>query len=448
MIANSRPTVRPPAAWSFPQARRHVLDNGVEVALYPLPGQHVTSTRINLPVPMGAEPVEREGVATLVSRTMDEGTRSHTADQMAELFETNGVGLHAGVTAHGLWVDLEATQRNVRTAFDLARECLTEPAFPQEEVNRHRLQRLSQIDQDMADPSYRGTLEFVRTFYTPASRSSRPTGGSKQSLADLTRDDCVTFHDQWVRPDEAFVVVAGDFDEAAMLADLRETFGSWSVPGTRPVPHAAMDEPAADRGRVVFVDRPGSVQTDVHLGWVGPPRESGRQWAPYPALSFAVGGSPHARIDRVLREEKGFTYGMRGSFRPRADFGQFVVTGSVRGDATAESLKLLAEVFERADAGFTEAEMREAVDFLSMTAPARYATADSVADEAASLQLVGLDTDFITDYLAAMRELDVSDFDAAWQEWSNSPRTIVLVGDASAHADAVAQLGLGAVSVV
>ena len=443
-----RPDVRPPAAWQFPDARRHTLPNGIQVALYPLPGQHVTSTRINLPVPLAAEPKDREGVATIVSRTMDEGTASHTADEMAELLESNGIGLQAGVAQQGIWVDLEATTRSVSTAFELALAFLTEPVFPQEEVNRHRAQRISQIDHDLADPGYRATLEFVRTFYAPQSRISRPTGGTRESLGSLTREDCVQFHRQWVRPDDAFVVVAGDFPEGRMLDALSRTLGTWTVEGHAPSVPANTDRPADDRGRVVLVDRPGAVQTEIQLGWVGPGRESGSQWAPYPVLSYAIGGSPHARIDRVLREEKGYTYGMRGSFRPRSEFGQFLAAGSVRADATVDSLRLLTEIFDEANAGLTAEELREGVDFLSMTAPARYATADAVADEAASLQLVGLDTDFITEYLAAMRALDLDQVNSAWQQWSSQPRTIVLVGDAEKYREGVEQLDLGPITVV
>ncbi|GAB3586257.1 M16 family metallopeptidase [Calidifontibacter terrae] len=445
----TRPSVRPAPAWSFPAHHDHTLSNGLRVAIFELPGQHVTSTRLNLPVPMSAEPAGREGVATLVSRTMDEGTSTHTADEMAELFERGGIGLQAGVSVHGIWVDLEATARNADRAWELARECLAEPAFPESEVNRHRAQRLSQIDHDLADPGYRATLEFVRTFYTPESRSARPLSGSRENVAALTREDLVEFHRQWIRPDGAYLVVAGDVDAQRTIEALESNFGSWKVESPRPVPTTAgQDVPSAERGRVVFVDRPGSVQTELHLGWVGPARVDGAQWAPQPVLSYVVGGTPHARIDRVLREEKGYTYGMRGSFRPRSEFGQFVVSGSVRGDATAAALSDLTEIFAKANEGFTAQEVKEGVDFLSMTAPARYATADQVADEAAALQFAGLDTGFVTDYLAALRTVEVEQVDEAWRQWSSEPRTIVLVGDASAHADSVAALGLGDLTVL
>lgn len=445
----ARPAVQPPAPWSFPASTRRVLGNGIPVDVFHLPGQKITSTRINVPAPLAAEPREIEGVATIVSRTMDEGTRRHSADEMAERFERAGVGLHAGVGTHGLWMDLDATARQAPVAWDLGLECLAEPAFPEQEVNRHRQHRLSQHDHDLADPGYRALLEFVRTFFSPQSRVSRPSGGTRETLAGLTRDHCVDFHRRWVRPDDAFVVVAGDIDVDAAVDGLDRTLGGWAVDLPRhSAPESPQDAAADDRARVVFVDRPGAVQTQIHLGWVGPVRERGAQWAPYPALSYALSGTPHARVDKVLREDKGFTYGIRGAFRPRQDVGQFVCSGAVRADSTAESLRLLTEIFDGAADGFTEQELRESVDFLSRTAPGRYATADQVADEAAALAFSGLDTGFVTDYLAALLELTVDDLDAAWRRWLTTERTIVLVGDASAHAAAVDALGLGDLTVV
>ena len=94
-----------------------------------------------------------------------------------------------------------------------------------------------------------------------------------------------------------------------------------------------------------------------------------------------------ARLDAVLREEKGYTYGMRSSFRPRIGSGLFVTSGSVRADTTVEALGDALDILEAAREGFTPAETRSGIDFLSQTAPGRYATADAVADEAVARAL-------------------------------------------------------------
>ena len=99
------------------------------------------------------------------------------------------------------------------------------------------------------------------------------------------------------------------------------------------------------RGRVVVVDRPGSVQSEIAVAWQGPDRHATGGWARYPVIGYLLGGSPNARIDAVLREDK-FTYGIRSGFRPRRASGLFLTTGSVRADATVESVQILTELLD------------------------------------------------------------------------------------------------------
>lgn len=161
---------------------------------------------------------------------------------------------------------------------------------------------------------------------------------------------------------------------------------------------------------------------------------------------MALGGSPHARIDRVLREERGYTYGIRAGFRPRSSGGLTVVGGSVRADATVPALQELVQILERSD--LTEQEVRSAADFVTMTAPGRYATADAVADELISLADDGLDPGTVTRTLDHLRVLTADQVVRAWQEVLEGPGwTTVLVGDPD-HAEGVDGLGLGPVTVI
>jgi predicted Zn-dependent peptidase len=150
----------------------------------------------------------------------------------------------------------------------------------------------------------------------------------------------------------------------------------------------------------------------------------------------------------VLREEKGYTYGLRSVFRPRRVGGLFLTSGSVRADATVESVQLVLGILDRAREGFGDEEVTSGVDFISKTAPGRYATADAVADEAAALALDGLTTQFTTANLEAMRELDASALVESYRRWARGEWTVVVVGDASTFADGIRELGIGEVSIV
>lgn len=449
----TRPDVHPPAPWSFPEPIRRTLTNGVPLSVFNLPGQHVASLQIVMPLSAGVEPRDREGLATIVARTMDEGTTTHGPDEFAQLLERNGVALGASQSLLGLTMQLDVPTAAMRPALDLVRECLTEPAFPDEEVSRHVAARLSDIAHSLADAASRASLEWIGAHYDSAARASRPVAGSAGSVRAITAQDARDFHAANVTSAGAQVIVAADQDADQVFADVDAALGSWtaalaSPDVTGPVVDSAFDTMRTGGDRIIFVNRPGSVQTQVHLGWRGPSRHVEGGWAPYPVLSYLIGGSPGARIDRVLREEKGYTYGFGAGFQPRGAGGTFMAAGSVRGDATVDAIDQLWRVLDDLSKGFSDDELRSGVDYIGMTASGRYATADVVADQAAALALDGLGTESVSDYLRDLPRLTCTDLAQAWQTWATQTRTLVLVGDAEQHADAVAALGRGDVSVV
>jgi predicted Zn-dependent peptidase len=456
----ARPVVAPPAPWDFPEASTHDLPNGLRLLTYDVPGQYVLSLRLGLPISLRDEPRDREGVATIMARTLDEGTERWTAEEFARLLERKGVSFGAGMADAGLSLDLDVVKGNLEPALDLLRQILTEPTFPQTEVARQVRTRLAEIDQERAVPSARAGLELVRTLYALDDRSSRPTGGSRETVAPINRDDVAAFHAEHVFPAGVTMVVAGDLAGLDVPTLVDTALGGWGS-GSRERARY-LDRPATlatDRSRVVFVSRPGSVQTELVVGAPGPDRSVEGGWAPYPVLGFVLGGSPNARVDAVLREEKGYTYGIRSSFRPRRAGGLFLTSGSVRADSTVESLQLLVEILESGSNGFSDKEIRSGVDFISKTAPGRYATADAISDEAVSMALDGRTTEFVTSNLRDLRTVDAPRVDAAYARFARqagigqgshpgSGWTITLVGDADAHLDAIAALGLGDVTVV
>ncbi len=444
-----RPAVAPADPYAVPEPARRTLDNGLTVLAYDLPGQYVHSIRLAMPLPLRVEPRESEGVATIMARTLDEGTGRHTATEFARLLERRGVAYGAGAGDSGLSVEVDVAKGHLDYALDLLSQTLTEPAFPAEEVGRHVSTRLAEVEQERSMAAHRAASQFAATYFDPATRASRPVGGSAETVAGLTHDDVAGFHARHVGPEGATVVISGDLSALDPFAAIERALGGWRPSQDRVAPGPWVAAPVApDRIGVVIVDRPGSVQTELMVGCPGPDRHVDTGWAPYPMLAFALGGSPTSRIDALLREDRGYTYGMRSSFRPRRRGGLFVTAGSVRSEVTADALGLLLGVLDGARDGFTEAETRQAAHFLVLTAPSRFATADAVADEAASLSYDGLGTDFTSRTLAGIDRMDPEGLGAAYRRFVDGAWTIVLVGDAATFADGVGALGRGALRVV
>lgn len=442
-----RPEVRAPGEWAFPVPRQHQLPNGMRLLVVDLPGQHVLSLRVNLRLPVSHEEPGTEGATLLMARALDEGTSRHTSEELAELAERNGIAWGAGAGERGVHLGLEVTARHLGTAVALMTECLAEAAFPAPEVARLVRHRLADIAHDEADPGSRAALEFVRTYYDEQDRPHLPVGGTRETVEALTPEHLRARHQQ-LGPRGGTVVLAGDLSTAPGAVSLvAATLGTWA--GSDEV--ADLPGPARraeDAGRVVLVRRPGLAQTEVYLGRPGPDRRTRHGWGTFQTLGMLLGGSPHARIDRVLREERGYTYGMRAGFRPRAVGGLTVVGGSVRAAATVDALRELREILDTPGSDLTEQEVRAAADFVAMTAPGRYGTADAVADEIIALVSDGLEPATVTETLAQVRELTVERVAAAWDEVRRgSPWTLVLVGDPE-QARGVEELGFGALTLV
>jgi len=447
-MSTPRPDVVAPSAWAFPRPQEHLLGNGVRVLVHDLPGQYVTSLRVVVPTALSSEPAGKEGVASLTARLLDEGTARHSAEEFAELMERHGMVLGAGVSDGGLLVDVDVPLRHLGTAASLLTEALADPVFPDDEVRRLRRNRLAEIEQERASSAHRAAKELARTLWDPSTRAHLPTGGTPQTVSGLTRDDLVEFHATALGPSGATVVVAGDLTGVDVLAVLEATLGTWSAPRHEPAALAVAPSRAPDADRVVVVDRPGSVQTEILVARPGPDRSTPFGWAPHPVISFVLGGSPSARIDAVLREEKGYTYGIRSSFRPRVAGGQFVTSGSVRSEVTGEAVEILLGILDGARDGFTDAELRSGVDYVAKTAPGRYATADAVADETAALALERLPLDFTTTTLREVSALTREDLDDAYRRVVTGEWTVVLVGDAATVVPALEGRVRGPVSTV
>lgn len=453
-----RPEVAPAAAWRLPEPRTTTLANGMRAILLHVPGQYVVSVRVSLPVPLRVEPPEREGVAWIMARLLDEGTATHGQRELSELLERKGIALGAGMSESSLGMDLDVPQRFLGDALALLTECLREPAFAEAEVRRLVRTRLAEIEQQRASAAHRGMRELAATYYDPGHRASRPGAGTPETVRAITREDVAAFHARHVRPAGGSVVVTGDLDGTDVDALLAGSLGAWSPEnpdGSSRTAHEVETTPgreaaprAADAARVVLVDRPGSVQSELLLAAPGPDRRVDGGWAPFPVLAWVIGGAPNARIDQVLREEKGYTYGIRSGFQPRQVGGMAMVTGSVRADSTADSLRLLREILDGVAGGITPEETRAGVDFMTLTAPGRFDTADAVADELAMLAADDLPLDFTSETIAAMRRLEPADLDAAWREHVVPEWTVVVVGDAALYREQVEELGLGPVTVV
>ncbi|MEV8315742.1 pitrilysin family protein [Streptomyces sp. NPDC059900] len=439
--------------WAFPAPERATLDNGLTVLRCHRPGQQVVAVEIHLEAPLEAEPAGLDGVATIMARAFNEGTDKHSAEDFAAELDRCGASMDAHADHPGVRVSLEVPVSRLPKALGLLSDALRAPAFADSEIERLVTNRLDEIPHEAANPGRRAAKELSRQLFPATSRMSRPRQGTEETVKAIDSAAVRAFYEKHVRPATATAVVVGDLTGTDLDAVLADTLGSWTG-GTaqpRPVPPVTAD----DTGRVVIVDRPGAVQTQLLIGRVGPDRHD-RVWPAQVLGTYCLGGTLTSRLDRVLREEKGYTYGVRSfaqvlrSAPDGTGAAMLAISGSVDTESTGPALDDLWKVLRTLAAeGLTDAERDVAVQNLVGVAPLKYEMAASVAATLADQVEQHLPDDFQAQLYRQLAATGTVEATAAVVSAFPVDRLVtVLVGDAAQIEEPVRALGIGEVSVV
>jgi predicted Zn-dependent peptidase len=436
--------VRPPKPWSFPAPRHQTLDNGLEVISYQLPGQHVVSASLVLDVPLTAEPRATEGVAAITSRTLDEGTTTHDADEFAELMESAGAGFGVDVSSAGLQLLLDVPDHRLDAALGLLAEAVRTPRLAADDIGRQTQLRLAEISQLKANPARAAAMVFRHLVFDAGSRFARMAEGEPDTVAAVDATAAGRFHRDHFGPAGAKLIVAGELPtDAPAVADRQ--FGAWTNQHQQAVQY---EQPTAGDTRAVIVHRPGAVQADVQFGGFGIDRCDPR-WPDISIASHIVGGAFLSRLNAALREELGYTYGVRLGFSPLRSGGTFAMSGAFRSEVIGDALVQARRLLSIADNPFTSAEVDDAVNFFVGTSPLRYATADGVADQAAVQALAQLPDDYLDRRLAALRQVTPESATQSYRSLVDPDQMILVVaGDAEVISEPIRKAGFADLSVI
>lgn len=458
MDFHPQPASGQPKPWAFPVPERGGLGNGLTTLRCHRPGQRLAAVEICLNMPLDVEPDGLDGIATIMVDALSEGTSRHTAEEFAAELERCGATLETHADYLGARVSLEVPVSRLAKALALLAEALQAPAFGPSEIERLVRNRLDEIPLELANPGRRAAKQLSQELFPASARLSRPSRGTEDTVARIDTAGVRALYQAHVRPATATAVIVGDLTGIDLDAVLAGTLGGWTGDAAEPLltPPVTAD----DTGRVVIVDRPGAVQTQLLIGRIGPDRHD-RVWPALVLGTYCLGGTLTSRLDRVLREQKGYTYGVRAFEQvlrsPAQHAGDgtrgasvLAISGSVDTASTGPALDDLRTVLRTLAAdGLTQAERDTAVRNLVGVAPLEYERAAPVADTLADQVEQHLPDDYQAQLYVRLTETDTAGATAAVIAAFPENRLVtILVGDASQIEAPVQALGIGDVEVV
>lgn len=436
----TRPDSGSPRPYSFPAIQRVTVGGGTVIAAH-LPGQLLAGALLLLDAGAAREPAGREGTATVLAKSLEEGTRARDSAAYALALESLGAEMAPSVDWDTFRVGLSAPVPQLAGAVRLAAEAARTPRLDPADVTRVRDDEVTALRMDWAQPGPRADAALRADLFGAGERYGRPLHGDPASVAAVTVDDVLAFHQQWMlRP--GVLLVAGDLD----TLDLRE-LGEAAFAGTSGDPLAAeppLGVPVRETRRTILVDRPGSVQSTLRIGHRAPERAT----PDYVAMTLAatvLGGAFTSRLNHLIREVKGYTYGIRGSYAMTRRFGRFEVAAGVQTAVTAPAITdTLGEIVRTRVDGVTEDELAVARSWRAGQLSVEMQTPGSIVNALSTLVVHGLPDDYYAtlrrDYLAATVE-QVSA--AAAAHLHPDGLTLVIEGDSAVIREELAAAGLG-----
>jgi zinc protease len=419
------------ASAAGPVVERVKLDNGLRLVLSTQ--RSVPIVAINCIVDGGArvDPPDKAGLASLTGSLLSEGTKGRTSEQISQLIDSLGGSFETSTASDWVLANSSVLSRDFTTGVDLVARSLREPTFPEEEVERRRKEMLGDLESDEDEPGVVAQRAFRAAVFGDAAYG-HTVDGTQTSVAALTRDDVVAFHQREIRPERTICTIVGDVDTAEMKATAQRLLGDWHAGGEGLTAKAA----TPPTPKSVVVDRPVT-QATVVVGTIGVAR-SNPDFFPILLMNYVLGGGGfNSRLMQTIRTKSGLAYAVSSHFEGDKLPGPFEVVLQTKVESAAEAIRMVrAEIMRLHDEGATPEELQAAQDYLTGNFPLRLDSTGKLAGFLGQIEYFGLGDDYIERYAERVRAVTLEDVRAAAKKYLQPDALVeVVVGPAAKLAE-------------
>ncbi|GIF68869.1 peptidase M16 [Asanoa ishikariensis] len=437
-----RPEPGTPRPYRFPAVVRRSVAGGSVVAA-DLPGHNLAVASLLLDAGGGRETIGVEGVAEVLAKALEEGTASRSAADYAVALESLGTDLSLSIDWDSFAATVQVPVAALPAAVELLAEAVRRPKLDPADIERVRDDEAESLRLYWANPGPRADAVLRSDLFGAEVRHGRPLSGDPRTVGALSVDDVVGFHRSWFMA-PGTLLVAGDLSRIDLDALGRAAFAG--ADESSPVVGEPFPAGGRTTRRIVLVDRPGSVQSTLRLGHTAPHR-SHPDYVPMTLGAIVLGGAFTSRLNHLLREVRGYTYGIRSEYGLSRRFGRFVTSAGVQTAVTAPALvDAVGEIARTQSEGVTEPELAVARDWRAGQLSVGLQTPRAYASALSTLVVHDLPDDYHARLRESLLHATVDEVSAATAAHLNAEGiTLVVEGDAAAIRSELEATGLGEV---
>lgn len=402
------------------------LPNGLKIYFVRDESLPRVSLRALVKVGLRDEPADLGGVNSLVASTLDSGTSTRTAEQLADAFNQLGTEFSAAPSDDMSVFSASTITPEADHLLEIFADVLTHPLFAEAELNRERDQYRSALRRRVDNPAGYVAREYDK-YLLGANPYGRDGLGTEASLAKIRRADLMRYYLSWYRPNNTLMVVTGRYGED-FEKNVVKTFSSWSRRDVKAVPF----EPAAqvEKKSLRLVSKPGLVQTQIRFGRLaverGHPDDLKLRLA-----NEALGGGFGSRLMQKIRDDQGLTYSISSGFEAQQKAGVFTISTFTKNETVGKTVEEVLKVYDDyVEKGMTEEELSAAKAQLIGQFPRALETSDGMAFQLLLIDFYRLPLTDLTDFPKLVNDVSLKDVnDALKRHLAPGALKILVYGD-------------------
>ncbi len=446
---SNKPKAGPSPLVKVPDFWQTTFDNGVKVI--GTKSDEIPTVAIQLTLNGGhkfdANEPTKSGLAQITATMLDESTENFSAEAMQEELRKIGSSISMSAGSTSTVMTINSLAKNLDRTLELAEEKLLRPGFAQEDFDRVIKQQMEGIIASQKNPTAIANQVYGRLLYGDEHISSVPASGIEETVKNITLEDVKSFYQKYYSPNIGALVIVGDIEKEELLGKL-DFLKNWenkkvSIPKTPEVT-------AADKTRLYLVDKVDAPQSEIRIGYVTDMEyDATGDYFKAGLMNYPLGDAFNSRINLNLREDKGWTYGARGSFRSSDDPGPYTARAGVIATATDSAVvEVMKEITAYRKKGITDEELTFMRNSIGQRDARSYETPRQKAGFLRTIVHYNLNASYVDEQTKIINTISKKEVNKLARTYLAADKMYILVvGDGATNRDKLEKLGYGLIEL-
>jgi len=329
----------------LPAIERATLSNGLKVLF--MKRNQTPTIEMELLFDAGiAADNEKSGLSGMTMSMLDEGTANMSSLELAESLEMLGTNLSTGNNLDSSIISLDTLKVSLDKSLSILGDILTNPTFRESDLERVRQQLLAKIDQEKSSPRSIISRTLPTLLYGDKHIYNKPWSGSGtiEAVKSLQREDLITFWREWIRPDNASLIITGDTNLQEITNKLETHLSNWDKKNVQIPTKVASHVSLPENGRVYWIDYPDTSQSIIIAAQLVMPINDNKSLA-FSLMNDIIGGQFSSRLNMNLREDKHWAYGASSYTKSNKAQRPYLITTSVQADKTGAAIQEILDEY-------------------------------------------------------------------------------------------------------